>query len=267
MFQRRGRNDAAARRRRTVRKRSDIEKRHFKQITLPFLDELYGTAYRMTKNGRDAEDLVQDTYLKAYCNFHQFQQGTNCRAWLFRILVNTFINGYRRRIKEKEILGNSETIRETSAFFSKASYEDYSRPDRNYEHHTISLEVANALSELPIEFRIVVILADIEDFSYREIAHIVQIPIGTVMSRLYRGRQYLREKLFNFARKEGFLDETAEDSIRRKKRKVSTGPTILTETSENQPPLFIHSGLQQLIQLSRKIDYKNPRLKGLMRSI
>ncbi|MCA9523300.1 MAG: sigma-70 family RNA polymerase sigma factor [Myxococcales bacterium] len=176
----------------------------FETLTLGHLNELYATALRLTKSERDAEDLTQDTYLKAYAYFHQFKQGTNCRAWLFKILTNTFINSYRRRVKERSLL-EEERIAQGDTFVCRASAEWRANPEHRMTHQSLSDDVQRALDELPVEFRTVVILSDLEGFSYREIADIIGSPIGTVMSRLFRGRRALREKLWDFAFEAGIV--------------------------------------------------------------
>lgn len=181
-------------------------KREFEDTTLCYLDELYSTALRLTRNEKDAEDLVQDTYLKAFSHFHQFSRGTNARAWLFKILTNTFINSYRRRVKEKEILDKEEKGQLGSFFFSKETTTRWSSPEWHVLTSLLSDDVKRSLDELPTDFRMVVVLADLQDFSYKEIASIMDTPIGTVMSRLFRGRKLLRKKLYDFARREGVID-------------------------------------------------------------
>ena len=180
-------------------------KMQFEKNTLPYLDELYGTALRLTRNERDAEDLVQDTYLKAFKAFHQFKPGTNCRAWMFKILTNTFINGYRRRIKEREILQRQESGALQNSLVCRESVERYSNPERKTVYNGLSDDVSKALDAVPAEFRAAVILSDLRGFSYKEIADMMKTPIGTVMSRLFRGRRMLRKSLSVFAVEEGYI--------------------------------------------------------------
>ena len=177
----------------------------FERDAMPLLDQLYAAALRMTRNPADAEDLVQETYLRAYGAFDSFREGTNLRAWLYRILTNTYINGYRKR-QRQPVAQPSEEITDwqlaqaaqhTSSGLRSAEMDALDRlPDT---------DVKEALSQLPDEFRMAVYLADVEGFAYKEIAEIMGTPIGTVMSRLHRGRKQLRDMLTGVARERGFL--------------------------------------------------------------
>ena len=178
----------------------------FERDALVFMDQLYGAALRYTKNPEDARDLVQDTYLKAFNSFHQFEDGTNLRAWLYRVLTTTFINTYRKDQRRPQLASGeledwqlAEAQSHTSDLGKSAEVEALENlPDS---------DIKRALQEIPEEFRIAVYLADVEGFSYKEIADIVEIPAGTVMSRLHRGRKLLREKLADYAKELGYSTE------------------------------------------------------------
>lgn len=177
----------------------------FEATALIYVDDLFATALRYTKNERDAEDLVQETFLKAYTNFHRFQEGTNCRAWLFTILTNTFINRFRRKKKEREILGGEDLRVIRQNFHNVEAADFYQNPEKGVLNKTFSAEMKSALEGLPIEFRMVVVLADLNGFSYKEIAHILAVPVGTVMSRLFRGRKMMRKELVDVAFERGII--------------------------------------------------------------
>jgi RNA polymerase sigma-70 factor (ECF subfamily) len=196
-----------------TRKRRKIESQ-FEQVALPYLDELYAAGLRYTRNPQAAEDLVQDTYLKAFQAFHRFQQGTNCRAWLFKILTNTFINGYRRKKREREILSDGERGLISHNLHSRESMQHLENPERWVMKRLVSDDVKQALDDLPVEFRMVVILADVQDFSYKEIADILDCPVGTVMSRLFRGRRLLRKALFDTAVQDGVIPPVQDPVMR-----------------------------------------------------
>ena len=184
----------------------------FEEQAIPFLDQLYGAALRMTRNPSDAQDLVQETFVKAYAAFGQFQQGTNLKAWLYRILTNTFINVYRKKqrdpykgtISELEDwqLGEAESATAMSSRSAEAEAID----------HLPDSAVKNALQSIPEDFRLAVYFADVEGFSYQEIADIMKTPVGTVMSRLHRGRRLLRGLLTDYAADRGISDPSSSRS-------------------------------------------------------
>ena len=170
----------------------------FEQAVVPVMGQLYPAAWRMTKNASDAEDLVQETVTKAYTAFHQFQPGTNLRGWLYKILSNTFINGYRKRHREPAMDLGAEFQEDwqvdTDPLFVPAPSAEAEALERLADS-----DILAALRELPEDFRVPIYLSDIEGYPYREIAEMMGIPIGTVMSRLHRGRAKLRRKLAMYA--------------------------------------------------------------------
>lgn len=205
---------------------TNATRREFEELTLPHLDPLFSAALRLTKNERDAEDLVQDTFLRAYRFFDKFERGTNIKAWLFKILTNTFINRYRRNVKERSIVEGSEKETVHERFISRRATEYAANPEQYFFDRLLSDDVLRSIDELPIDFRLVVILADLQDFSYNEIAEIVGCPVGTVMSRLYRGRKLLQKKLKDYAKDSGLVSEAAVDAALAPREKK---PTDLTE--------------------------------------
>jgi RNA polymerase sigma-70 factor (ECF subfamily) len=180
---------------------------------LTHLDSLYAVACRMTRSPTDAEDLVQDSLVRAMRGKDQFSAGTNLKAWLFRILTNTFINKYRRGSLEREVLGGPESKPLSDGWISVATMRQMSDPEDQALRPLLEREVGKALEELPEEFRLVVMLSDVEDFSYKEIAEVVGCPIGTVMSRLHRGRRLLQERLRDQALLMGIIQEQPKESV------------------------------------------------------
>jgi len=181
----------------------DLETR-FEAEALPLLPGMYSAAYRLTRNAADAEDLVQETFLRAYRGFHQFQQGTNLKAWLYRILMNTFINTYRKKQREPRTISDDEV--EDWYLYSKMAGEGLEPSAETSVIESLPDEdVQEALQSIPEQFRVAVLLADVEGFSYKEIAEITGVPIGTVMSRLHRGRRALEKRLWDVVRERGLV--------------------------------------------------------------
>lgn len=180
----------------------------FAEQAMPLMGSLYSGALRMTRNPADAEDLVQETYLKAYRAFGSFQEGTNLKAWLYRILTNTFINTYRakKRRPDESDLDEVEDLYLYRRLGGLEAVEAGRSAEDELLDHVTDVEVKQAIESLPEQFRVAVLLADVEGFSYKEIAEILDIPIGTVMSRLHRGRKGLQKRLYEYALERGLVD-------------------------------------------------------------
>jgi len=184
----------------------------FAEQAMPLMDSLYSAALRMTRNPADAEDLVQETYLKAYRGFGGFQEGTNLKAWLYRILTNSYINVYRKKQRQPDESDLADV--EDLFLYRRLGGAEGATRSRSAEDELLDtfteFEVKEALEALPENFRIPVLLADVEGFSYKEIAEIMDIPIGTVMSRLHRGRKAMQKALFEFATERRLVPDGAE---------------------------------------------------------
>ncbi|HEX9824537.1 MAG TPA: sigma-70 family RNA polymerase sigma factor [Actinomycetota bacterium] len=189
-----------------VRTEEDAEqlRARFEREAIPLLRDMYAAAMRMTRNPSDAEDLLQETFLRAFRGFAGFRQGTNLRAWLYRILTNTYINSYRKRQREPQTISDEEV--EDWYLYSKLGGEVAEPSAETAVLESLPDEdVQEALASLPEQFRMAVLLADVEGFSYREIADILEVPMGTVMSRLHRGRRALEKRLWDVVRERGIV--------------------------------------------------------------
>ncbi len=177
----------------------------FNNEMLPHLDALYNFALRLTYDSTDAEDLVQESLVKAYRFFHSYEKGTNARAWLFRILRNSFINNYRKQSRQPQQIDYDEV----SSFYETIRSEQSDTTDLEDKMYRDMMddEVSKALSRLPEDFRTVVMLCDVEDFTYEEIANMLDVPIGTIRSRLHRGRNLLRQQIAKYAYRKGYSEE------------------------------------------------------------
>jgi RNA polymerase sigma-70 factor (ECF subfamily) len=201
--------DAPARRELT-----DDDRRRFQQEALPLLDSLYAGALRMTRNPADAEDLVQETMLRAYRSFDRFEPGTNLKAWLFRILTNAYINVYRKRQREPQKV-SQEDVEDFDLYQELKDHDPQfsETPESIVLGNLVDSDITDAIDDLPEQFRLAVVLSDIEGFTYAEMAEIMDVPMGTVMSRLHRGRKALQKRLWDLARDRGIVKSaTAGDS-------------------------------------------------------
>jgi RNA polymerase sigma-70 factor (ECF subfamily) len=190
---------------------SSSDKQRFQEEAMPLLDSLYAGALRMTRNPADAEDLVQDTLLRAYRAFDRFEPGTNLKAWLFRIMTNAYINTYRK--KQREPLKVSQDEVEDFDLYRELKDHDPSlseTPETIVLDSLVDSDITEAIDDLPEQFRLAVVLSDVEDFSYAEIAEIMDVPLGTVMSRLHRGRKALQKRLWELARDRGIVKGSAD---------------------------------------------------------
>ncbi len=184
---------------------SEYRKTEFENIAFEFMDSLYSTALRMTRNAEEAEDLVQDTYLRAYRFFDKFQTGTNFKAWIFKILTNTFINRYRKKARTPQQVQFEKVEYGIENNDKDEKIPEWTGYDEEKYQELFDDDIKSALGQLSEEFRMVILLADVEGFSYKEIAQIIDRPIGTVMSRLFRGRKMLQKVLETYAKREGYI--------------------------------------------------------------
>ena len=223
----------------------------FEKAAMPYVDSLYNTAYRMTRNSEDAEDLVQETYLKAYKYYDKFEEGTNFKAWLFKIMKNTFINNYRKKKLTPHKIDFSEIEESYERVIQKNAPDLIKDPESDIFQDMMDADVKRALDSLPHDYKMVVLLADIEGFSYKEIAEILDCPVGTVMSRLYRGRKMLERTLLEYARKYGYIRGAAEpakmrsrkdEEKPRKKKEAAEEETEVAEPEENEEAILFAGG-------------------------
>jgi RNA polymerase sigma-70 factor, ECF subfamily len=199
------------------------ERRRFQADALPLLDSLYGAALRMTRNPQDAEDLVQETMLRAYRAFDRFEAGTNLKAWLFRILTNAYINTYRKRQREPQKVSADE-VEEFDLYRELKNHDTQfeATPESIVLDSLVDSDIIDAIDDLPEQFRLAVILSDIEGFSYAEMAEIMDVPMGTVMSRLHRGRKALQKRLWELARDRGIVKGSSDSKGEKNESSTST---------------------------------------------
>ncbi|MCC6445780.1 MAG: sigma-70 family RNA polymerase sigma factor [Armatimonadetes bacterium] len=183
----------------------DQARAEFEKLALRYQREIYNAALRIVRNRDDAEDLAQEALVKAYVAFGQFQPGTNFKAWIFRILMNTYINEYRRRMRAPDMLTLDDVSPDIEYRATRQQARSDSQPEEAALSRTFEGEIEEALRALPEEFKVVVLLTDVEEFSYAEVSDILDIPIGTVRSRLFRGRKLLRSYLSEFGKQRGLI--------------------------------------------------------------
>ncbi len=185
---------------------SEKDRERFERDTAPLLDSLYAAALRMTRNPADAEDLLQETMMRAYRAFDRFQEGTNLKAWLFRIMTNAYINIYRKRQREPQQVSQDE-IEDFDLYRELKSHDPQyeATPENIVLDRLLDADIVSAIEDLPEQFRLAVILSDVEGFTYAEMAEIMDVPMGTVMSRLHRGRKALQKRLLTLAQEKGIV--------------------------------------------------------------
>jgi RNA polymerase sigma-70 factor, ECF subfamily len=189
---------------------TEEERARFQRDVLPLLDSLYSGALRMTRNPADAEDLVQETMLRAYRSFDRFEPGTNLKAWLFRIMTNAYINTYRKRQREPQKVSSDE-LEDFDLYQELKNHDNQfgETPESIVLDSLLDSDIVRAIEDLPEQFRLAVVLSDMEGFSYAEMAEIMDVPMGTVMSRLHRGRKALQRRLWDLARERGIVKGAA----------------------------------------------------------
>ncbi len=194
---------------------AEKDKQRFQADVPPLLDSLYGGALRMTRNPADAEDLVQETMLRAYRSFDRFEAGTNLKAWLFRIMTNAYINIYRKKQREPQKVSTDEI--EDFDLYQELKNHDIQfteTPESLVLDELVDTDILQAIEDLPDQFRLAVVLSDMEGFSYAEMAEIMDVPMGTVMSRLHRGRKSLQKRLWDIAKDRGIVKDGPTDDGR-----------------------------------------------------
>lgn len=190
------------------RNKTSARRDAFEREALPHLDALYATALRLTRSPSDAEDLVQDAMLKAFRFYESFEAGTNMKAWLLRILTNTFINRYRRSVRERRVFDGALAVPVGEGVMSQAAMRGLTSPIADAQRRLLGEEIQRAVDELPEDHRVMILLADVEELSYKEIADIVGCPVGTVMSRLHRARKSLQKSLVDQAVQLGIVADS-----------------------------------------------------------